>query len=84
VVIVVNSSYEAVPFADFLFFGDASWWETHCRREAIVAFSVAVSVRAAGKRLLRRLVPPPGLRLDPTGLVSERTSLRTSVDSFAG
>jgi hypothetical protein len=28
-VIAVNSSYEVVPFADFLFFNDASWWETH-------------------------------------------------------
>jgi hypothetical protein len=84
-VIVVNSSYEAVPFADFLFFGDASWWETHYRREALAVFAgrvVTVSVRAVGERLLRlrRRVPPPGLSLDPSCVVSERTSLQGAIN----
>jgi hypothetical protein len=84
-VIVVNSSYEAVPFADFLFFGDASWWETHCSRETLTAFAgriVTVSVRAVGERLLRlrRRVPPPGLSLDPSSIVSERTSLQGAIN----
>ena len=84
-VIVINSSYEAAPFADFLFFGDASWWETHCRRQALAAFAgrvVTVSVRAAGPRLLRlrRRVPPPGLSLDRSCAVSERTSLQGAIN----
>ena len=84
-VIVVNSSYEAAPFADILFFGDLSWWETHRRREALVAFAgriVTVSLRAVGRRLLRlrRQVPPPGLSCDPCCVVSERTSLQGAIN----
>lgn len=84
-VIVINSSYEAAPFADFLFFGDASWWDTHCRRPALAAFAgriVTVSVRCAGPRLLRlrRQVPPPGLSLDRSCAVSERTSLQGAIN----
>lgn len=84
-VIVVNSSYEAAPFADILFFGDASWWETHRRRETLAAFTgriVTVSLRAAGRRLLRlrRQVPPPGLSRDPGCVVSERTSLQGAIN----
>ena len=84
-IIVVNSSYEAVPFADILFFGDASWWETHCRRAALIAFAgriVTVSARAIGQRLLRlrRQVPPPGLSRDPSCVVSERTSLQGAIN----
>jgi hypothetical protein len=84
-VIVVNSSYEAVPFADILFFGDFSWWEAHRRRDALLGFAgriVTVSLRAAGRRLLRlrRQVPPPGLSCDPRSVVSERTSLQGAIN----
>lgn len=38
-VIVVNSSYERVPFADYLFFADTRWFEAHKKRPAFRDFA---------------------------------------------
>ena len=43
-VIVINSSVYAVPWADYLYFGDWRWWNEDENRAAVARFAAA-SVR---------------------------------------
>lgn len=87
-VIVVNSSYETVPFAHVCFFGDHRWYMEHKNRPAFEAFErrgkmATVSKAAPGPNLLklRRFLPPPGLVKDArNGVVSQRTSLQGAMN----
>lgn len=84
-VIVINSSYEAYPEADFLFFGDARWWLEHCGRPAMRAFEgrvVTCANKVSDPRLLkmRRVVPPPGLAEARDSVASQRTSLQGAIN----
>lgn len=85
-VIAVNSSYETVPFADILFFGDNRWYLEHYGRPAFKEFKgrkVTVSQPASGGPelfKLNRVTPPPGLCIDRRGLASQRTSLQGAMN----
>lgn len=90
-VIVVNSSYEVAPFAQYLFFGDNRWHEEHRNREAFKAFRarggkvVTVSDPASGGYLLklRRIVPTSpanGLTFTGLALSSQRTSFQGAIN----
>jgi hypothetical protein len=76
-VIVINSSWSRVPFADLLFFGDARWWGRY-RDEVLQGFAgrIATSARGVGHpRVLRlRAHTPPGLASEPDTVAIRRTS----------
>jgi hypothetical protein len=78
-VIVINSSIHAVPWADFLYFGDWRWWNEPENRAAVGSFTGRVvttsqMVRDA-KVLLCRKINPPGLAQAPDCLTQKWTSL---------
>jgi hypothetical protein len=84
-VIAINSSIYAVPWAQFLYFGDFRWWQVN--GDAIADFSgriVTVSklVRIP-KILICRKVDPPGLALEPDALVQRWTSLTAATNLAA-
>ena len=80
--IAVNTSWEAVPWAAFLFFGDSRWWREHRERTGIYAGRiVTVSRHAVGPGLLRldKHRPPPALRAERTAVAQSRTSLAGAI-----
>lgn len=84
-VIVINSSYEVAPFADYLLFLDTRWWNAHRSRPLLQEFKgrlVTTSRVVVGERLLRlkQLVPPPGLTDDRRALVAQWTSLQGAMN----
>lgn len=87
-VIVVNSSYLAVPFADILFFGDARWYNEHRRQQTINSFKgrvVTCSAAVRGPNILglTRVNPPPGFCEEPTKVASQRTNLQGAMNLAA-
>lgn len=92
-VIVINSSYEVAPFAQYLFFGDNRWHVEHQDRPAFVAFRekatiVTVSDPASGFYLkkLNRTIPnkaETGLSTDRVSLSSQRTSFHGAINLAA-
>ena len=88
-VITVNSSYEAAPFADVVFFGDNRWYLEHFQRPAFLAITtrpgvraVTVSKAAPGANLLKlkRITPPPGLTDERNAVCQNRTSLQGAIN----
>ncbi len=87
-VIVVNSSYETCPFADFIFFGDNRWHGEHRNRPAYQAFVkrggrvCTVSHPSGGMELLKlhRIVPT----CDANGLTTTRVGLSCQKTSYQG
>jgi hypothetical protein len=86
-VIVVNSSYERVPFADYLFFGDIKWFHHHWRKPEFLAFAgniVTVHATLTGdSRVLhmKRVQPREcGLSDARDSLASQRTSLQGAIN----
>lgn len=86
-VIAINSSYEKLPFAPFLFFMDVRWWWHH--EEALQDFAGTIVsngpiVPMKGTRrplMLKRSVPDDGaLSLDPTRLVCGKTSTHGAIN----
>jgi hypothetical protein len=60
-VIAINSSYQIVPFADFLIFSDFNWWDHHrTRLDGFKGQLVCASRSPIDSRLLmvRRKIPP--------------------------
>jgi hypothetical protein len=93
-VIVINSSYEVCPFADYLYFGDNRWHDEHKSRDAFKAFMkrggkvVTVSHPSSGPYLLklRRITPTSeanGLTTTRTGLSSQKTSFQGAMNLAA-
>ncbi len=93
-VIVVNSSYETCPFAQFLFFGDNRWFQEHQLKEGFKAFVarggrvVTVSQPAGGPYLLklRRITPTcdaNGITTTRVGLSSQKTSAQGAINLAA-
>lgn len=82
-VIAVNSSVCAVMAAEFLYFGDARWWEANRDRiggYAGTIVSTARSVISPRVKRMRKIKLPPGLALDPSSLVMQRTSLSGAIN----
>lgn len=93
-VIAINSSYEAIPFADYLFFGDHRWHEDHKSRPGFQALLktgarvVTVSHPAGGAHLLKleRITPTSeenGLTTTRVGLSSQKTSFQGAINLAA-
>jgi hypothetical protein len=83
-VMVINSSYEAYPEAEMLFFGDTRWWLLHKKR-LVESFAGKIITTAgdcpAHERLLfLRQRTAPGLTAGDNEAALERTSLRAAID----
>lgn len=81
-VVVVNSSYERVPFAPFLFFGDNRWWVLHKPRLAMWSGTIVTCAGGASGRVERlyRYDAAQGLSTNPNGVVMGRTSLQGAMN----
>ena len=86
-VIVINSSVYAVPWADFLFFGDWRWWNEPENKAAIASFAgrvVTTSRMVSDKKVLTcRKANPPGLALARDSLMQKWTSLTAATNLAA-
>jgi hypothetical protein len=84
-VIVINSSVFALPWADFLYFGDWRWW--HENKAAIAGFAgraITVSQSVADKNVrICRKTNPPGLASAPDSLMQKWTSLTAATNLAA-
>ena len=82
-VIVINSSYERVPFADFLFFGDRRWF-VHHQKDIFRTFAgrVVTGSRMRSHRIysMGKVKPPPGITRKRHQIVYQRTSLQGAIN----
>lgn len=83
-VIAVNNSWSIVPHAEFLFFGDARWWQQY-GKSAEKGFKGRIVTCASGvfhvPRLLRvRAFPPTGLSGDRCAVTMRRTSVSGAIN----
>lgn len=84
-VIAINSSYGAVPFADYVIFADQRWWDEH--RPQLREFAgrvVAVSAAARDDKAIRllrlkRSKPEDGLSLRADTVPVRRTSTTAAI-----
>jgi hypothetical protein len=82
-VIVINSSYQAFPAAQFLIFADMRWWIEHMRalkdfRGQIVSLSAAASGLPQLRMMQRQNMP--GLATDPGQLMVKNTTLTGAIN----
>ncbi len=80
-VIVINSSYQAFPEAQFLIFSDMRWWCHHLRLKPLQDFKgkiVATSNSASGAQLLKMK------RKSSLGLATERDSVMVKNTTLTG
>lgn len=82
-VIAINSSAMSVPFAPFMFFGDDRWGYEH--KEAVRTFAGEVVTVSSGcgvakVRVMKKIVPPPGIMQRPDALVMRWTSLTAALN----
>jgi len=87
-VIAINSSVYAVPWADFLYFGDWRWWNEPDNRAAVANFRgrvVTVSRMCSEDRkvLMCRADKPPGLARQHDSLMQKFTSLTAATNLAA-
>lgn len=87
-VIAINSSYELVPWADVLFFGDARWFREIHHQQFIAGFkgrvvTVAVNITRSPKVLLLEKVKPPGLSDKPDAVTMLHTSMTGAINVAA-
>lgn len=86
-VIVINSSLHAVPWADFLFFGDWRWWNEGENQKAALAFRgrIVTTSRMVGhpRVLVCRKTNPPGLAVVNDSLMQKWTSLTAATNLAA-
>jgi hypothetical protein len=86
-VIVINSSVYAVPWADFLYFGDWRWWQEPENKAAVENFrgrAVTTSrLCSESKVLVCRVTKPPGLALAHDSLMQKTTSLTAATNLAA-
>lgn len=78
-VIVINNSFQRVPFADYLFFGDQRWWPVY-RGRALEIFKGRIvttshSINHERVKVLRKIKPPPHLASNPSELAIASTNL---------
>jgi hypothetical protein len=84
-VIAINSSYTAVPWADFVIFADSRWYEVH--RKALDTFAGRIACASSisrGPRLLRlHRAKPPGLAADPGTVTIKFTTMTAAINLAA-
>lgn len=86
-VLVINTSYEKAPWADFLFYGDKMWWTNNGKkvRETFAGRIVTVRMHndwqsAPNDALVLLKVPDRGLATERHALTMHRTSLQASIN----
>lgn len=81
-IIAINSSYEAVPFADFVIFSDSRWWSHHCiRLKQFKGRIVSASSTPRAPNLLRvNRKRPPGLATDQGTVTLQSTTLSGAIN----
>lgn len=82
-VIVVNSSYQLVPAADFLIFHDSRWWPEHQHRlKAFAGRIIGFMGAPGGDRVLRirRKDVAIGLSAERDALVMGKTTLQPALN----
>src|SRR5262245_45834566 len=87
-VIAINSSCFAVPWADFLYFGDWRWWHEPENQAAVASFagrvvSTSTMVSDQARILLCRKTKPPGLATARDSLMQKWTSLTAATNLAA-
>jgi hypothetical protein len=86
-VIAINSSVYAVPWANFLYFGDFRWWHEPENQAAVASFvgRVVTTSRMVSDRkvLVCRKANPPGLALERDSLMQKWTSLTAATNLAA-
>lgn len=86
-VIAVNLSWERVPFADFLLFGDSKWYY-HNRPLIDKGFKgriIAATPSQCGPHVhyMQKVKPPPGLTDVRTALAMQKTSTQGAINLAA-
>lgn len=82
-VVVLNSSYQAVPFADILLFADSRWWYANHQwlgKWQGLIISMVKGMTDPRVRTLARMRPPEGLSSDPCQLPVGRTVLHAGIN----
>lgn len=82
-VIAINSSVFALPSAPFMFFGDDRWGYEHGGKLTAFKGEVVTTSSGAGisrARVMKKIVPPPGIMQRPDALVMRRTSLQAAMN----
>jgi hypothetical protein len=86
-VIVINSSVHAVPWADFLYFGDWRWWNEPENQAATASFAGRVvttsNMVCEPNVLVCRKAKPPGLSRARDSLTQKWTSLTAATNLAA-
>jgi len=86
-VIAINSSIYALPWADFLYFGDWRWWNELENKAAVARFHgrvVTTSLMVKDEKVLTcRKANPPGLALEHDTLTQKFTSLTAATNLAA-
>lgn len=82
-VIAINSSFENVPFADFLFFGDSRWfWHNKPKLKRFKGRLVTCAPPSLDPKCLRmqKVKPPPGLCEQRDSLAMQYTSYQAAIN----
>ncbi len=83
-VIVINSSYQAFPEAQFIIFSDMRWWCHHLRLKPLQDFKgkiVATSNSASGPQLLKmKRKSSPGLATERDSVMVKNTTLTGAIN----
>ncbi len=83
-VIVINSSYQAFPAAQFLIFSDMRWWCHHLRLKPLQDFKgkiIATSNSASGQQLLKmKRKSSPGLATERDSVMVKNTTLTGAIN----
>jgi len=86
-VIAINSSIYAVPWAQFLYFGDFRWWDESANRAALEQYQgcIVTTTRLIRhpKVMICRKTNPPGLALECDSLMQRYTSLTAATNLAA-
>lgn len=80
-VIVINSSYIRVPFAQYLVFGDSRWWLEHRRQLEKWKGRIVTAAPVDHPNVLKlKKLKPPMLATDPEYLTMARTTLTAAIN----
>lgn len=87
-VIAINSSYERLPFADYVIGHDQQWWREHADKITALGFRgqmVAPTQHRLNctKRHFIRKRYPPGLSLDPAYIAMKMTTFSGAINLAA-
>ncbi len=83
-VIVINSSYQAFPDAQFIIFSDMRWWCQHLKAKAVIDFKgtiISTSSSASGAKLVKmKRKSSLGLSADRDTVMVKNTTLTGAIN----